>query len=301
MLAVCAMSLIWPDLAFSETSTSLPQTFSSAKAAADALVKASDANDTKTLLVLFAPNGQDLIESGDPAEDARARARFAVLAHKKLVLVPDPADPSKTFISVGEEDWPFPVPLIQKNGQWMFDSSEGQKEIRSRYIGAHELTAIEICEGYVEAQTQYAQTHRHKGAPEYAQHIVSTPGQQDGLYWKAKKGELPPPVPADFARAAHRMEKEKRRPYHGYYFQILTVQGSHARGGEKKYIVDGAMTGGFALVAWPAHYGESGVQTFIVNQDALIYQADLGADTEMKATGLSQFDPDGTWAEVKDK
>jgi len=289
--------LLWPAFTFAEASPAAPKTFSTSKAAAEALLKASETNDTAALLQLFAPNGKDLIDSGDPTEDAQSRARFTELAHKKMALVPDPADPAKTFISVGDEDWPFPVPLIQKNGLWVFDSSEGQKEVLARYVGAHELTAIEICEGYVEAQNQYAQIHLHKGVPEYAQHIVSSPGQKDGLYWEPKKEELPSPVPADFAKAAHRADQ--RRPYHGYFFRILTEQGPDAHGGTKNYIVDGAMTAGFALVAWPAHYGETGVQTLIVNQDAVIYQSDLGVETDKTAPALTQFNPDNSWTEVK--
>jgi hypothetical protein len=300
--AACMTVLLFPVLSFSDSSaTDAPKTFPTAKEAADALVKASESNDTTALLQLFAPNGKDLIESGDPAEDARSRARFTALAHQKMILSPDPEDTAKLFVSVGDEDWPFPVPIIQKSGLWMFDSTEGQKEILSRNIGAHELTAIEICHAYVEAQNQYAQTHLHKSVPEYAQHIVSSPGQQDGLYWEPKKGELPPPVPADFAKAAHRMEPDQRKPYHGYYFRILTEQGPDAHGGAKNFIVDGAMTSGFALAAWPAHYGESGIQTFIVNQDGLVYQSDLGADTEAKAAALTQFNPDRSWTEVKEK
>jgi hypothetical protein len=291
--------LLWPTVLFADAAPTSPKSFATAQDAANALVKASETNDTAALLLLFAPNGKDLIESGDPAEDAHARARFTESAHKKMTLVPDPEDKTKLFVSVGDQDWPFPVPLVQKNGLWMFDSTEGQKEILSRYIGAHELTAIEICHAYVEAQNQYAQTHLHKGVPEYAQHIISSPGQQDGLYWEAKKGELPPPVPADFAKAAHRMEPDQRKPYHGYYFQILTAQGPDAKGGAKNYIVDGAMTAGFALVGWPAHYGDSGIQTLIVNQDGVVYQSDLGPDTETKAPGLTQFNPDSSWTEVK--
>ena len=200
---------------------------------------------------------------------------------------------------MGDADWPFPVPLIQKDNLWMFDSSEGQKEILSRYIGSHELTAIEICRGYVEAQNQYAQTHLYKGSPEYAQKLVSSSEKQDGLYWESKKGELPAPVPADFAHAAEDMKPGERKPYHGYYFRVLTAQGPDARGGAKKYIVDGAMIGGFALVAWPADYGQTGIQTMIVNQSGDVYQADLGVETAKKARALTQFNPDRSWIEVK--
>jgi hypothetical protein len=296
-MAALAAVLFCPAFSFSEVSPVGPETFSTAKAAADALVTASETNDTPALLRLFAPNGKDLIDSGDPAEDAQSRSRFTALAHKKMALLPDPADPSRLFISIGDEDWPFPVPLIQKDGRWMFDSSEGQKEVRARYIGVHELTAAEICRGYVEAQNQYAQTHLHGGIPEYAQNITSSPGRQDGLYWESKKDELPPPVPADFAKAARRTDQG--RPYHGYFFRILTAQGPDAHGGAMNYIREGAMTAGFALVAWPAHYGETGVQTLIVNQDGVIYQSDLGAGTEKTASALTRFNPDNSWTEVK--
>jgi hypothetical protein len=295
----------WPVFLLSALSVSAalaedgPETFSSSTEAAQALVKASEADDTGAMMKLFAPNGKDLIESGDPAEDKANRARFAKAAAKKLALVPDPEDANKLFVTVGENEWPFPVPLIQKDGAWVFDTSEGADEVLAREIGRHELTAIEICRGYVEAQNQYAQIHSAKGIPEYAQNIVSSPGKEDGLYWKPKKGTLPSPVPKDFARAAHSMDPAKRVPYHGYYFQILTSQGPHARSGAKNYVVDGAMTGGYALVAWPADYGESGITTFLVNQEGGVYQKDLGAETDKLAPALTEFDPDSSWTEAK--
>jgi hypothetical protein len=275
-----------------------PTAFASSEEAAQALIKASEANDTTTLLQLFAPNGKDLVETGDPAEDKQSRAQFAELAHKKMALVPDPASPDRIFISVGDQDWPFPVPLIQKDGKWLFDSSEGAKEVLARRIGTHELTAIEICRGYVEAQNQYAQTHLSKGIPEYAQKIVSSLGKEDGLYWEPKKGAPPCPVPDSFAKAAHRMLSIVRRPYHGYYFRILTAQGPAAHGGAANYVANGAMTGGFALVAWPAEYGETGVQTFMVNQEGTVYQKDLGPKTSKIASSLTEFNPDNTWQPV---
>ena len=292
--------LLGPVLSWADASPiDHPETFSTSNGAAQALVKASEANDTAALLKLFAPNGKDLIETGDTAADTQARARFTEAAHEKMAVLPDPADPTKMFVSVGPNDWPFPVPLIQKDGRWMFDSSEGKKEVLARMIGAHELSAIEICRGYVEAQNQFAQTHFHDGISEYAQKLGSSSRKKDGLYWKPKNGELPPPVPADFARAAHDMKPGERKPYHGYYFKILKAQGPDARGGAKNYLVGGAMTGGFALVAWPAQYSETGVQTFIVNQDSVVYQADLGADTDKMAPALTQFNPDPSWTPVK--
>jgi len=292
--------MLLPVFSFSDASTAdRPKTFSSSKEATEALIKALEANDTKALLQIFAPNGKNLTESGDLTEDAQSRARFIELAHKKTTLVPDPSDPTKIFISIGDEDWPFPVPLTQKNGRWMFDSFEGEKESLSRYIGVHELIAIEICRGYVEAQNQYAQTHLHKGIPEYAQKLVSSSSLQDGLYWEVKNGELPSPVPADFAKAAYDMKPGERTPYHGYYFRILTAQGPDAQGGAKNYIVDGAMTAGFALVAWPSEYGGTGVQTLIVNQDGTVYQSNLGTETDKIVPNLTQFNPDSSWTEFK--
>jgi hypothetical protein len=300
-VAACVTVLLWPAVLFSDASPAAdsPKTFSTSNEAAQALLKASEANDLGALLQLFAPNGKELLITGDTAGDAQARARFTDLAHKKMVLAPDPADPNKIFILAGDRDWPFPVPLIQKNGLWMFDSSEGKKEVLARYIGAHELSAIDICRGYVAAQNQYAQTHLHKGVPEYAQKLGSSSVRQDGLYWKPKHGELPSPVPADFAKAAHDMKPSRRKPYHGYYFRILKAQGPDAHGGAKNYIVDGAMTAGFGLVAWPAQYAESGVQTLIVNQEGVVYQTDLGLETDKIAPALTQFNPDPSWTKVK--
>jgi len=297
--ALVAVALL-PEFSFSDVSgAGAPKTFSTSKEAADALYKASEANDTTALLELFGPNGKDLIGSGEPAEDAQSRARFTELVRDKMTLAPDTADPTRIFILAGSENWLFPIPLIQKDGLWMFDASEGKNEVLARFIGSHELTAIEICRGYVEAQNQYAQTHLHKGAPEYAQKLFSSSGLQDGLYWEPKTGELPSPVPADFAKAAHDMQPGERKPYHGYYFRILAAQGPNAPGGAKNYIVDGSMTSGFALVAWPAEYGETGIQTLIVNQDGAVYQKDLGAETDKIAPDLPQFDPDSSWTEVK--
>jgi hypothetical protein len=298
-IAASVVVMLWPAISYAESMPAGPQTFSTSQAAAEALIKASEINDTKTLLKLFAPNGKDLLDSGDPAEDVRSRTRFTELARMKMALIPDPADPAKVFISVGDEDWPFPVPLIQKNGLWLFDSSEGQNEVHSRYIGAHELTAIDICRGYVEAQNEYSQTHLYKGMPEYARKLNSSKGLKDGLYWEPAQGELPSPVPADFARAAEDMKRDQRKPYHGYYFRVMTAQGPDAHGGAKNYIVDGAMTGGFALVAWPSEYGETGIQTFVVNQDGIVYQSNLGDGTDAKTPGLTQFNPDSSWGEVQ--
>jgi hypothetical protein len=274
------------------------KSFATAQDAAQALVKASAANDTATLLGLFGPDGKSIVEETNPAEGQRQRQHFAQMAGKKLDLVSEPGNPAKVTLTVGDEGWPFPVPLIEKDGRWLFDTAAGQEEILARRIGRHELTAIEICRGYVEAQQEYAQTHRAHGVPEYAQHILSAPGKQDGLYWEAAKGEPKPNVPKGFARAAAHMDPQQRRPYHGYYFRILTAQGPAAQGGALNYVLKDIMLGGFALAAWPAAYGDSGVQTFIVNHQGIVYEKDLGPDTDKLAQAITEFNPDKSWHPV---
>jgi hypothetical protein len=209
-------------------------------------------------------------------------------------------DANKTILSIGNQDWPFPVPLVRnKDGQWRFDSAQGRMEILARRIGDNEMTAIEVCRGYVEAQYEYAQTHQHNGVPEYAQKIISSPGKQDGLYWEPAKGEPECNVPKGFAQAALGMSIKDREPYHGYYFRILTAQGPEARGGAVNYVVKDSMIGGFALVAWPAEYGVSGVQTFIVNHDGTVFEKHLGDDSAKTAETMSEFNPDNSWRSVQ--
>jgi hypothetical protein len=203
------------------------------------------------------------------------------------------------ILSVGKDDYPFPIPLVRQAGRWFFDSSAGRQEILARRIGSNELSAIEVCRAYVEAQFEYAQNHRQNGAPFYAQKILSLPGKQDGLYWEPSKDAPECEVPKGFAQAAAGMSMEKREPYRGYYFRILTAQSPAARGGAVNYVVNGSMIGGFALIAWPAEYGVSGIQTFIVNHDGTVYESRLGTETGRTAAEMTEFNPDASWRPVQ--
>jgi len=218
------------------------------------------------------------------------RAEFARSAHEKLQIEQDPTNPDRATFAVGEQDWPFPVPVVRKNGKWQLDPVGGRLEILARRIGRNELNVMEICRGYVEAQLEYASEDRDRdGILEYAQRIVGTPGKQDGLYADDAPQNL---VTKAFAAAARTAKPE---PYHGYYFRILKSQGPDATGGALDYVVKGKMIGGFALVAWPTEYGVSGVQTFIINHQGLLYGKDLGTNTGALARQMTRFNPDKSW------
>jgi hypothetical protein len=266
--------------------------------AAQALVDAAEHNDTAAMLKLFGPDGRDIVESGDAAEDQRSRTEFARSAHEKLTIEIEPSNPNRATIVVGAQSWPLPVPLLLKNGQWRFDPAEGRVAILARRIGRNELTAIDVCRAYVEAQLEYATRDRlSSGTLEYAQNINSSPGKKDGLY---SQGEPDTLVPKAFADAAAALAESKpAAPYHGYQFRILKAQGLDARGGALNYVVKGRMIGGFALVAFPAEYGVSGVKTFIVNHDGIVYQKDLGPNTGTLARQMTRYDPRKTWKPVQ--
>jgi hypothetical protein len=273
------------------------RTFTSPQEAAQALIDAAGKNDTEALLKLFGPEGRSIVVSGDAAEDKSGRDDFARLAHEGMHI--DQPHPSRAIIEIGPENWPFPVPLVRKNGQWMFDSAKGKIEVLARRVGRNEINAIDVCRGYVEAQMEYAARDRNAaGILAYAQKIVSAPGKKDGLYWEGESETL---VPKSFADAAAVMlagQGKKPQPYHGFFFHILKAQGSGAEGGAMDYLVKGQMIGGFALVAWPAEYAISGVHTLIVNQSGIVYEKDLGATTAVLARQMTRFNPDKTWQKV---
>jgi hypothetical protein len=299
-------SHLWKNLSFAAAlvaaaATLLPaageRTFSSPQEAAQALIDAAGKNDTEALLKLFGPEGKTIVVSGDPAEDKNVRADFARLAHEGMHI--DQPYPGRAIIEVGTDNWPFPVPLVHKNGQWAFDSAAGKMEVLARRVGRNEINAIDVCRGYVEAQMEYAARDRDAdGILEYAQTIVSAPGKKDGLYWEGESETL---VPKSFADAAAVMlagQGKKPQPYHGYFFHIMKAQGPAADGGAMDYVVKGEMIGGFALVAWPAEYGVSGVNTLIVNHDGVVYEKDLGASTGVLARQMTRFNPDKGWQKV---
>ncbi len=273
------------------------KTFDSPEAAAQALIAATSKNDSAELAAVLGSKGQGLLTSGDAGRDEAERKEFAQLASARHKLEASTMMPDTMILVVGEQNWPFPVPLIRVDQRWRFDAGLGSLEVRARRVGANELDAIEICSGYVEAQQAYAAQHRSGAATmEYAKAIVSAPGQKNGLYQPGASAEL---VPQGFADAAMETPGHKAKPYHGYYFRVLTEQGSNAPGGAHKYVAGKFMIGGFALVAWPAQYGVTGVHTFIVNQDNTVYEKDLGAQTSTLAPALVKYDPDSSWSPVE--
>ena len=280
-----------------------PKNFKSPEEAVKALIDAVRGNDTKELLAIFGPSGKELIFSGDQIADEMGRERFIKAYEEMNKLVKE--NDEKVILHVGNGDWPFPIPVVKKGEYWLFDTMAGKEEILCRRIGRNELNAIQVCLAYVDAQREYALKDRDGDKLlEYAQRFISKEGKKDGLYWEAKEGEPPSPLGPLIAKAAAegysgKRPVGKRSPYHGYYYNILKSQGKNAPGGEYDYMVNSKMIGGFALVAYPAEYGNSGVMTFIVSHDGVVYQKDLGKNTENIAMAMKKFDPDETWKKVE--
>jgi len=277
------------------------KTFSTPEDAVVALVDATRAGDTNELVALLGPDAKKVVFSGDPVMDQRNREVFLVAYAERAALMS--VSPTRSVLYVGYEDWPMPIPIVKEGAAWRFDTAAGAQEILFRRIGRNELDTIEVCQVYVDAQQEYAATgHDGKPAGVYAQKVASAAGKHDGLYWKSENPEELSPL-GEFAAAAalegYRHGAGQATPFHGYFFRILTAQGKSALGGERSYIVNGEMREGFALIAYPAAYRVSGVMTFIVNQDGVIYQQDLGPQSEKIAEGLSAFNPDAGWQKVE--
>ena len=280
------------------------RTFASPEEAVEALVTALRSNDVNALEAIFGPGSRDLIMSGDPVKDQSGRERFLKFYDEKNRLE-ETAD--KVFLSVGDDDWPLPIPIVKRDALWRFDAKEGMDEILARRIGRNELSVIQVCLAYVDAQREYVIKDRDTdGLLEYAQKFRSDPGKKNGLYWNVKEGEEQSPL-GPLVAAAHekgytaKQSGGKPVPYHGYYYRILKAQGKNAPGGAYDYMVNGQMIGGFALVAYPARYVSSGVMTFIVNYDGVVYEKDLSDNTENAALAMKLFNPDGTWKKVEKK
>jgi len=270
------------------------QTFSSASDAAHALVEAVQKNDQAVLLKILGPNAKDIISSGDDAEDKNDRSRFVQKYHRMRRLVTEPD--GTTTLYIGAENWPTPIPLIHKGESWYFDTAAGKEEILYRRIGKNELSAIQVCRELVDAQKEYYAQPHEGDKNEYAQKFYSDPGKHNGLYWQASSGETSPigPLVAAAAKEGYGSAADReRQPFQGYYFHILTGEGR--KGHDKSYIVDGKMTRGFAFVAYPAEYRSSGVMTFLVNQDGIVYEKDLGPRTAEIVKNLTRYDRDGSW------
>src|SRR6202166_1020688 len=271
------------------------KTFSSAENASNALVTAAQSNDEKAMLDILGPDGKQIVSSGDETEDANSRANFVKRYQEMHRLVKEPD--GTTVLYIGAHNWPAPIPLMNKGKLVYFDTEAGKKEILYRRIGRNELSAIRICQELVAAQKEYSAEHK-----EYARKIFSDEGQHDGLYWKAADGEpqspIGPLVASAVAQGYAKSQKGAPTPYRGYYFHILTRQGKNAPGGAKNYVINGKMTEGFAFVAYPAEYRSSGVMTFIVTEDGVVYQKDLGRKTDVLAKAMKGYDCNPSWHEA---
>jgi hypothetical protein len=277
------------------------KTFKSPDEAVKALIESVRAKDKEELLAIFGPSGKEIISSGDEVADRKMGERF-VKAYEEANKVVTESD-TKMVLQVGKEDYPFPIPIVKKGELWLFDTQAGKEEILNRRIGRNELNTIQVCLAYVDAQREYARRDREAGGlKEYAQKFISEKGKKDGLYWETKGGEEQSPLGPFVVNAikeGYTKKGDKPIPYHGYYYKILKAQGKNAADGGYDYIVRGKMIGGFALVAYPAEYGVSGVMTFTVNHDGVVFEKDLGKQTEKLVGAMRKFDPNKTWKTVK--
>ncbi len=276
--------------------------FDTPQQAADSLIQAAEQFDVSALKDTLGPDGEDLVASEDPVQDKNRAAEFAAKAKEKNSIEVDPKNPNRATLLVGNGDWPVPIPIVKRKGKWYFNTKAGRDEVLLRRIGTNELDAIEICRGFVEAQKDYAEEkHDDSQVNQYAQRIISTPGKHDGLAWQNSDGTWGGPVGEGVAKAVEQGYTERGQPYHGYYFKVLKGQGPAASLGQMDFMVKGAMIGGFALAAAPAQYRVTGVQTFIVGPDGVIYQKDLGPETLNVFASMDRYNPDKTWKPTDDQ
>jgi Protein of unknown function (DUF2950) len=276
--------------------------FDTPKQAADALIQVAANFDVAAVKEILGPDSEDIVSSEDPVQDKNRAAAFAAKAKEKNSIEIDKKDPNRAILVVGNDDFPLPIPIVKRKGKWSFDTKVGREEILNRRVGANELNAIEICRGFVEAQHEYAQDrHDDSKVNQYAQHILSTPGKHDGLAWQNADGTWGGPVGQEVAKALEEGYSAQRgQAYHGYYFKVLKGQGPAAPMGEMDFVVGGAMIGGFALAAAPAEYRVTGVETFIVGPDGVVYEKDLGPDTLKTFQSMDRYNPDKTWRVTED-
>jgi hypothetical protein len=303
VVALAALCLILP-MAGTAAAGGAPTGFATPDRAVQALIGAARADRPGEIVKVLGPAGRKLVYSGDPVADRLGREKF-VAAYDQAHRI-EAQGAARALLVIGEKQWPFPIPMVKQGKAWRFDTGAGAEEILDRRIGRNELGAIEVCRAFVDAQRDYATLFQRKdGLREYAQHFMSSPGQRDGLYWPAASGEAESPMGplvasarAEGYAAGQGTQRRQPAPYHGYFYRILKRQGSHAADGGRDYLVDGHMIGGFALVAFPARHGDAGIMSFIVNQDGVVYQKNLGPDTERIARRMAEFDPDPSWAKV---
>jgi hypothetical protein len=294
--------LLFVAMGDSESATVAQKTFASAEEAVKAAVAAAKSDNDKEMLAIFGAQAKEILFSGDAVADKQRRGQFLAAYDEKNRLV---TEGENTILIVGKQDWPFPIPLVKKGQSWVFDTEKGKEEILNRRIGENELNTIQVMLAIVDAQREYAIKDRNRdGLLEYAQKLASDPGKKNGLYWMAKQGEPQSPLGPIMTRARSEGYQGKPSttpsPYHGYYYRILTAQGKNASGGAYSYLWRGKMIGGFAVVAYPAQYGNSGVMTFVVNHDGKVFQKNLGPNTASITRSMKEYNPDSTWTEVKE-
>jgi len=297
---LAALGLIFAFI-ISSTPASAQKTFSSPEEAVKAAIAAARSNNDNELLAIFGPKAKEILFSGDPVADKQRRAEFVAAYDQANRLSTEGED---RILIAGKQDWPFPIPIVKKGQSWMFDTEQGKQEILNRRIGGNELFTIQTMLAIVDAEREYAMKDRDRnGLLEYAQKFLSDPGKKNGLYWAAKAGEPESPLGPIIVQARSQGYGGKATtapgPYHGYNYRILTAQGKDAPGGAYSYLVKGKMIGGFAVVAYPAEYGNSGIMTFIVNYDGKVFQKNLGSNTAAVAKSMKEYNPDKTWTEVK--
>ena len=285
----------------STASATKQKTFATVQEATTALIDAAEKFDEPALKQILGPDSRDIIYTGEPARDAEVAKEFAKQAREKSSVAVSNKYKNRAFLSVGNDSWPFPVPIVKVGARWSFDTKAGLQELLYRRIGSNELDVIEICRGFVEAQHDYAlRKHDGSGVNQYAQRIISTPGKQDGLAWQNADGAWDGPIGENVARAIERgyTNTSRTQPYHGYVFKVLKGQGPQAPLGQMDFVVKGVMIGGFALIAVPAQYRVTGVKTFMVSHDGVVYQKDLGPNSLEIGKTIERFNPDKTWTPV---
>lgn len=283
-------------------SQSKQKQFNTPKEATDSLIQAAESFDVAALTEILGPDSKDILSSEDTVGDKNRAVAFAAKAKEKNTIGMDPKNPNRAILTVGKDDFPLPIPLVKVKGKWMFEMKTGREEVLNRRIGANELDAIAICRGFVEAQQEYAlEKHDDSKVDQYAQRIISTPGKHDGLAWQNADGTWGGPVGEGVAKALEQGYSKQGQPFHGYYFKVLKGQGPAAPMGQMDFVVEGAMIGGFALAAAPAQYRVTGVKTFMVGPNGVVYEKDFGPNTVKMFESMDRFNPDKTWAATDDE
>ena len=281
--------------------TGHPKQFATPREAADSLIAAAESFDVPALKEILGPEGDDLVSSSDPVMDKNRAMKFAAKAKEKTAIEKDPGNPNRAILSIGNDDFPVPIPIDKQHGKWAFNTKVGHEEVINRRVGENELDAIAICRGFVDAQEEYAlEKHDDAKVNQYAQKIISSPGKHDGLAWKNADGTWAGPVGETVAQAIEQGYSQQGQAYHGYFFKVLKGQGPAAPMGEMDFVIEGAMIGGFALAAAPAEYRVTGVKTFIVGPKGIVYEKDLGKDTLKAFQEMDKFNPDKSWKETDD-